>query len=246
MAGIVLLPFSLRALRYFQKRDLLIVAAVGVIGNMIPAYLFATAQQYVPSALAGMLNSLVPLFTVALGMLFFNIKTIRRQWMGVVIGLIGAGALILGGERSISETPVIPSLMIILATACYATSVNLIYKYLSKRSSINVAAIALLLASPLPLLHLLFTGFWQKAISSQENLINLGYISILAIVGTALAVVIFNYLIQKSSAVFSSSVTYLIPVVAIGWGLLDGETVTSIQLFSVGGIFFAIRMINSG
>jgi drug/metabolite transporter (DMT)-like permease len=245
LAAIVLLPFSLKALRYFSRSELIKVAVVGMVGNMIPAYLFATAQVYVPSSLAGMLNSLVPLFTVVIGAIFFSISTNRKQWIGVLIGLVGALTLILGSGKQINDIPFLPSLMVVLATICYALSVNVIYRFLSKRSSVNVAAIALLLASPIPFFYLGYSGFWLRAFSSEENIIAVGYLSILAVVGTALAVVVFNYLIQKSSAVFSSSVTYLIPVVAMVWGLLDGEAISLQQALAVGGIFIAIRMINS-
>lgn len=245
LAAAVLTPFSFRALRYFNRSELWKVAIVGLIGNLLPAYLFATAQLSAPSSLAGMLNSLVPLFTVLIGSVLFGAHAKRTQWLGVVVGLIAAIVLIAGSGANIESIPIAASSMIVIATICYAISVNVIYTYLSKRSSVNVAAIGLLLASPLPLVHLVASGFWSRAFSSKGHLEALGYLSILAIIGTALAVVVFNYLIKHSSAVFSSSVTYLIPVVAMLWGLLDDELISLQQVLAVVGIFTAIRMINS-
>lgn len=245
MAGFVLIPFSLTFLRKYDKTTLLIMAGVGIIGNMIPAYLFTIAQTTVPSAVAGMLNSMVPLFTVVIGASFFKIHVFKKQWLGVGTGLLGAVILILSGPLKFDETPIFASSLVILATICYAVSVNLIHAYLGKVSSLRVAAIAILLAAPIPFFHLLFSGFWIKAFESDENVLNLGYISILAILGTALAVAIFNQLIKHSGAVFASSVTYLIPIVALCWGFIDGEIVTLAQVGAVAVILLAIRMINS-
>lgn len=243
MAAFVLTPFSLRALRYFTKAELLKVAIVGFFGNMFPAYLFATAQMSIPSSLAGMLNSLVPLFTVLIGAIVFAVKIKRMQWLGVIMGLIAALLLISGNVSGVQVNSIWPPLMVVLATVFYAISVNVIYTYLSKRSSVNVSAVALLMASPFPFCYLLYSGFWLKAFSGPSQVESLLYVLLLGVVGTALAVVVFNYLIKHSSAVFSSSVTYLIPVVAIFWGLLDGEQITWIQGAAVVGIFLAIRMI---
>jgi drug/metabolite transporter (DMT)-like permease len=94
------------------------------------------------------------------------------------------------------------------------------------------------------LLVLVFSGFFNDLVWTSEVSESLFYVSLLAIVGTAMAKVLFNRLVQISSPVFSSSVTYLITVVAVAWGMWDGERLSLYQLFSVVIIFAGVYLVN--
>ena len=72
---------------------------------------------------------------------------------------------------------------------------------------------------------------------------SIGYILILALIGSAFANVMFNKLISISSPVFSVSVTYLLPIVGIGWGILDGEFFSKFQWMSCCVILYGIYLV---
>jgi drug/metabolite transporter (DMT)-like permease len=234
ISGLALFPLAFHQLKNFPlwNKKFLAICMVAIFGNLLPAILFATAQLKLPSGATGMLNSLVPLFTLAIGFLFFGVKPILRQIIGVLLGLIGAVVLIFGSSQiGIEGVPIAYSLMVIAATLCYGISVNTIKSWLKDMSSIQITAFAFFVLMPFMGLGLLFNGFFEIAFEAQNQL-NLGYLTILGIVGTAGALLLFNQLIKFTSAVFASSVTYMIPIVAMSWGLIDGE---ELNLFHASG-----------
>lgn len=245
IAMLVLLPIALKNLASF-KGKILPLFLTGLFGNAIPAFLFATGQQYIPSGLTGMLNSLTSLFTLLIGILFFGMAPIRTQIIGVVVALVGALGLI--GFENLAEFGDYGkySLLIILAAACYGIGVNIIKSHLHEVKPTHITSLSFLLVGP-PLMLFLLTGtdFTHKLAKNPESWMGVFYISLLGILGTAVAVIIFNRLIKETTAVFASSVTYLIPVVAVGWGLLDGEEIASNQLIYLVLILIGIFLINS-
>lgn len=234
ISGLALLPLAYGQLNKFPiwNKEFLAICMVAVFGNLLPALLFATAQLKLPSGATGMLNSLVPLFTLSVGFLFFGVRPNFRQILGVFIGLIGAVVLIFGSSQiGLVGVPLIYSLMVIAATLCYGISVNTIKSWLKEMSSIQITAFAFFVLMPFTGIGLLLNGFFEIAFL-PSNQLNLGYLTLLGLVGTAGALLLFNQLIKFTSAVFASSVTYMIPVVAMCWGLLDGE---ELNLFHASG-----------
>jgi len=222
-----LMPFALARLREIRREDWKYLILVGIIGSGIPAFLFAKAQEGIDSSLAGILNSLTPLFTLIVGMSFFALRVKWFNIFGVVLGLIGALGLvnISGGQGF--EVNIRYAAYIVVATVCYAFNVNLIKFRLPHVNPITITSVAFLLIGLPALLHLLFfTGFLLRIQSDPAALEGLGYIAILAVIGTGLALMLFNTLIKMSSPVFASSVTYLIPIVALIWGVADGEKIS--------------------
>ncbi|MDA9938131.1 DMT family transporter [Salibacteraceae bacterium] len=234
ISGIVMLPLAYKQLKTFPlwNKKFAAICMVALFGNLLPAILFATAQLELPSGETGMLNSLVPLFTVAIGFMFFGTKLISRQVIGVLIGLVGAITLIYGSSQiGIVGVPIIYSLMVIAATLCYGISVNTIKSWLVDLSSKQITGFAFFVLLPFMTVGLIYNGFFDIAFEA-ENRLNLAYLSILGVFGTAGALLLFNQLIKFTSAVFASSVTYMIPIVAMCWGLLDGE---ELNLFHASG-----------
>jgi drug/metabolite transporter (DMT)-like permease len=125
----------------------------------------------------------------------------------------------------------------------YAISINVIKKYLQDLDALSISSLAFLMIGPFSAIYIFNTDFLVLSASS-EGVESLLYIVLLAVVGTSLAVVIFNQLISRSSAIFASSVTYLIPIVAIFWGIFDGEKVTLIHLLSVVIILSGVYLVN--
>jgi len=242
IAFISLIPFLLKAVKIVQKKHLLAIVIMAFFGNGIPAFLFTKAQTQLDSSLVGILNSLVPLFTLLLGIYFFRTKPSKTNIVGIITGLFGAVFLTystMGDGVQINNY----MYLVILATVMYAISINVIKKYLQDIDALSVTALAFAIIGPLSAFYIFSADFFTVSMSN-EGIGALLYIALLAVVGTSSAVVIFNQLIYRSSAIFASSVTYLIPIVAIFWGVFDGEKVTLIHLISVAIILSGVYLVN--
>lgn len=239
-----LLPFALIRLGKIKRKHLIYFAIVGFIGSAFPAFLFAKAQTVLDSQIAGILNSVSPLFTLIIGVVFFQFKTKWFNVLGVFIGLAGAvGLLWASNEKNFSLNFGYGSL-IIIATLFYAININIVKKYLKEVDSVTIAALAFMFIG-LPAIVVIFsTDFVARVSTGTTALVNFGYISILAIVGTALSLMIYNYLIKISSILFAASVTYLIPIVAVLWGILDGEPFKITYIVWILLIFAGVFLVN--
>jgi drug/metabolite transporter (DMT)-like permease len=230
VAWLCLLPFVAGSFRKIPKTKWKFIAVSGLFGNGFPAYLFTTAQTVVSSALAGILNSITSLFTMLLGYFFFRSKFTTLRVLGVLIGFGGTVYLINSStnEKFTADVPHI--MLIVVATLFYAISVNTIRHRLAEVKSIHIAGFALCFAGPPAAIYLFTTDFVERLSSGSPALMSFFYVCLLAIFGTSVSIVVFNYLIKISSALFAASCTYLIPVVAILWGYADNESL-GIPLF---------------
>jgi drug/metabolite transporter (DMT)-like permease len=246
IAGVALLPFALRKLKQFPKsqKERAGILFVALFGNFFPAFLFALAQTQLPSGVTGMLNSLVPLFTLLIGFLFFQSRYKWMQVLGIAIGLSGAVTLIYVTSNISGNISWVYSLMVIAAACCYAISVNTIKAWLHDVPSVLITAFAFLFIGPFVTIGLFIEGFWTLAFSTTQHLAGLGYLTLLGVLGTAVAVLIFNELIKFTSALFASSVTYLIPIVALGWGLADGEQLSLFHFTGMMLILCGVYLVN--
>ena len=241
MAWLVTLPFLLGRFKEISKKEWLVLLSVGLLGNGLPAFLFATAQTEIDSSLAGMLNSLVPILTMGFGLLLFGLRTWLLQVVGLVIGFVGAIMLIVmpGGIDGFQPA----ALLVVLASTCYAFNLNMVRKFLPQMPSMLITAGSFLWVGPLCLLYLFSTDFTSR-FEHEFALQSFGAIVVLAVVGTTIAVLMFNRLIQSGGAVFASMVTYIVPIVAILWGVLDGETVSGWSIFGVFTILAGVYLVN--
>ncbi len=227
-AAIFLLLIGFKSLSIIPLRHWKYIALTATLGTFIPAFLFSIAQTQIDSSVSAILNSLTPLNTMILGGLVFGLNFKRSQIFGVVIGLVGTFLLIINGAIHHPEQNYYYALLIIIASICYATNVNLIKKYLSDLSPLSITTGNFLVLLFPALIVLFFSGFFEViAVESVQH--SLLYIVILGVVGTGIANIIFFKTIQISSPVFATSVTYLIPIVAFSWGLLDNEMLTPVQ-----------------
>lgn len=228
-ASIFLLLIGFKSLVKIPKEKWKYIAMTSIFGTFLPAYLFAIAETEIDSSTTGILNSLTPLITLLLGALAFGIMAQRRQIFGVFIGLIGSGLIVLSGFANHPNQNYYYAFLVLIACFCYALNVNLIKKHLSGLNSLSIATgnFAVLL---IPALIILFGTGFSEVVSVQKVQQSLWFIMILGVAGTGIANIIFFKLIQISSPVFATSVTYLIPIVACLWGFLDGEILTPFQL----------------
>lgn len=241
-----LLPFALKRFRNHSLKKWMLFLTVGTIGSLIPAFLFAAAQKGIDSSLAGILNSLTPLFTLLLGMAFFRTRPKWFNVAGVFIGLSGAlGLVSVSGNGNFSFNMGF-AILIIIAAICYAINVNTIKAFLQDVEPITITAMSFFTVGPIAAAYL-FTGtsFMTTVGGNSEALKGLGYLAILSIGGTGLALMLFNTLIQLTSAVFASSVTYFIPVVAVMWGIADGEKFRAGFLIWICLVIAGVLLVNT-
>lgn len=233
VAGLALAVFGIRNFKYIPKKLMPWVIGGSCLGNFIPMFLFPFAQQNVSSSMAGILDSLVPIFILIFGYLLFEIKSTQTQILGAIVGFVGAAILMKGGEVG-GGSDVFYSLLIIVATIMYGINGLIISKYLSGIPSFKLSSVVFTVWLFPSLLILGLTDFYSEFEATSVQLEGLGYVAILGLVGTAIAMILFYKLIQQTSAIFASVVTYLMPIVAVMWGVLDGEKLT--WLHGVGGL----------
>ncbi|GAB1348064.1 DMT family transporter [Ignavibacteriales bacterium] len=239
LSAFVLLPVAWKHYLLYLKKYWKHFLFFACMTNLLPAILFAQAQSQISSSLAGILNSMTPIFTFAIGILLFSSPFKVNQALGLILGIAGSVMLILFGGNGLGDINYY-AFFVVLATMFYGLGNNFLRKNFMDIPPVALTAVSFMTVLPVALIILLFSGFIGTATTHPLALQSLGYIVILAIVGTAMSLILFNKLIQTTSAVFASTVTYLIPIVAVGWGLLDGET---ISIMHIGGLVLIISGI---
>lgn len=240
-AALFLLLIGFKSLAKIPHVKWKYIALTATLGTFIPAFLFAVAQTQIDSTVSSILNSLTPLNTLIFGVFAFGLTFRRPQVFGVFIGLIGTFLLIINGAMHHPEQNYYYAILIIIASVCYAINVNLIKKYLSDLSPLSITTGNFLVLLLPAIVVLYFSGFFE-VIAVERVQHSIAFILILGVVGTGIANIIFFKTIQISSPVFATSVTYLIPVVAFCWGLLDNEMLTPIQFLGAFIILFGVYL----
>jgi drug/metabolite transporter (DMT)-like permease len=246
IAAICMTPFLFRYAPQLTARDWGMLFIVGMTGNGIPAYLFAQSETFLPTAVVGVLNSMSPIWTLVIGYLFFQLRFPWINGVGVLVGVVGASILALAGKgHSSAEQNLNYSLLVVIATVCYGINTNLLKRYFAGRDPIMIATVALSTVGwPSIVVLLTCTDFMHRMQANPAAPSALGYIAILAAVGTALGVALFNRLLQISNIIFATSVTYLIPIVAVIWGLILEESFTELHLLGFAIILAGVWLAN--
>ena len=217
-ASIFLLPVALRRLDRVRKGQFIFLASIGFLGSLISGFLFAVAQVKIESGIVGVVNAMTLIFTILIGLVIYKQKHPISIFIGVIIGFIGTAMLVLADpENGLGFNYY--TLFVVLATACYGFNINIIKHHLNKLQALTVTAISLLIAGPFALFYLIFfTDFFANVMSFPEVQVAAGYTALLGILSTAIALSLFNKLVQITDPIFASSVTYLIPIVALFGG----------------------------
>jgi drug/metabolite transporter (DMT)-like permease len=247
IAGLFLLPFMLIHKKEINKSNLFPAILVGVCGNGIPAFLFTYAETGINTSLAGMLNATTPVFTVLIAVVIFRNKFLWLNYLGVFLGFCGALLLVYfgGGSAGADKGQIFSASLVLIACFLYGTSVNIMRNYLHSVKPIAITAFSLLSVGIPCLIYLFSTDYFQILSTHPGAWKAMGFITILSLIGTALSVVIFYYLIRMTSAVFASSVTYLIPVTAMFLGVIEyGEVIHFEQFIAIGVILCGVWLIN--
>jgi len=247
-AGMVLIPLSIPRLKNLNKKQVKNLIIVGLVGSFIPAFLFAKAQTQLSSSLTGVFNAMTPLFVVIIGALFFKARITSRNMVGLLIAFVGVVILLMVKEGAGFEglgSINAYAFFVLLACVCYGINLNIIkYRFVTLKP-VAITAISLLMVLPAALIYLFaFTQFSFKLVHVEGAWTAASYIMLLGILGTAIALILFNVMVKVATPVFASSVTYLIPIVAIFWGLLDGEVLLLGHYFGIAAVIVGVWVGN--
>ncbi|WP_114901478.1 DMT family transporter [Kordia sp. SMS9] len=244
VTAVFLFPIGLKKVKAIQRSQWKWIFWTAMAGSLFPVFLFALAQEQLDSAVTSMLNSLTPLNTIVFGSLLFGVAVSKRQIYGVLIGLIGALVLIIAGANFNESQNYWYSAFVFLATIGYGLNVNIIKKYLNDVNAMAIVTGNFVIIIIPAFIILAFTGFFNDILKNEAMQVALGYVVVLSLFGTAIAKVIYSRLVQISSPVFASSVTYTMPIVAIFWGILAGEKLSFYQILGGFVILLGVYLVN--
>ncbi|HCX21097.1 MAG: EamA family transporter [Flammeovirgaceae bacterium] len=244
-ASLFMLPFAIRSVKKVRKEHVKYLISVGFVGSFTPAFLFAIAQTKLESSITGVLNALTPIFTILVGLIFYAQKQKVQVFIGVFIGFVGTTILVLAGSGGDISNFNFYAFFVVAATVMYALNTNLIKYHLSDLKAVTITSISLAFVGPIAAIQLLFfTDFSYKLMNVEGTMMATSFILVLGVLGTAIALLIFNRLVSLTDPVFTSSVTYIIPVVAICWGLIDGEVLLATHIIGICGILIGVYIAN--
>ena len=242
LASFVLFPFLAKNLQEIKKNDYLILFISGIVGNVLPYFLYPIAQTKIDSATSGVLTSLTPFFALIVGVLFYKLKATKNNIIGLVIGFIGTSLLILFSNKLDGFSVDLFGLFVVAATLLYGINLNLVKYHLNHLKPITITSFSIVSIFPITVYILFYSTPFLSHLNNFNNYsLEFGYVFILGVLGTSIATIVFYNLIKIKDTVFASMVTYLMPLIAIIFGVLDGEIINAIQLFGMalimGGVF---------
>jgi len=243
-AFLCVFPFVAHKFRKVERSRWKFLFLTGMLGNGIPAILFPLAETNISSSVAGMLNAMTPLFTMIVGISLFGMTGGRNRVVGLIIGLIGTLILVGGKNATLENGNPWFAGFIVLATICYAFSVNILRYRLADMGSVMISGFALMFAGVPMGIYLFSTDFVRRTQETPGAVFSLSAVLILGVFSTAISTVLFNRLIKMAGALSASSVTYLIPMVAMIWGFYDKENLGWIHIIGLCGILIGVYLIN--
>ena len=241
-AGVILLPFAWKVMQRIPKEKISFIILSGFLGSFFPAFLFCLAETKLDSSFAGTLNSLTPIFVLIVGASFFQLKVNQRQVLGILISFTGSILLFLSKSGKTGDLMYIG--FIVLATFLYGLNVNMVSRKLKEVASFDIAVLAFSFLTIPSLIILLVFQTHQLNLSDNQTLWSVLASAGLGIAGTTVASILFYILLKRAGGVFASTVTYGIPFVAIGWGLVYKEKITLAVVLSLLLILLGILITN--
>ena len=242
-AGLVFIPFAFFHISKVPRKKIGLLIVTGIFGNLLPAFCFAIAILKIDSSLAGILNSLTPICVVIIGVLVFRDKIKAQKIIGVLIGFAGL-CLLTVTQKNISINNWGYAALVLVGTVSYGINVNLVSHYLKEIKPIHIATISLAFMSIPTGLVLWQQGFFKLDFTDSTVQWAVFNSTLLGLVASAFATVLFYVLVQKASGLFASLVTYGIPFVALFWGFIDGESITLAGIVSLAIILFGVFLAN--
>ena len=240
---LLIAPIGYNKIKHIPKNKMKWVAISAFVGSFFPAYLFAFAETEISSSVTAVMVSLTPLFTLLISVIIFGEELLKKQVVGVIIGFLGIIVLI-NNELLSSSFNILYVMFIVLAAFCYAVNANLLKYKLPNIPALGIVFMSFLFMFIPAFIVLFFSDFPFSDFTSNPLILeSIVYIVILALFGTAVAKVMYIKLLAISTPVFSVSTTYLMPVVAIFWGLLDGEEFKLTQFIGTSIILIGVYLV---
>ena len=240
---IIIAPIGYQKIKHIPRQKMKWVALSAFVGSFFPAYLFAFAETEISSSITAVMVSLTPLFTLLISVFVFGEELLKKQVFGVLIGFTGIIVLI-NNELFSSSFNILYIMFIVLAAFCYAINANVLKYKLSNIPALGIVFMSFLFMFIPAFIILCFSDFPFSDFPSDPLIIeSIIYIIVLALFGTAIAKVLYIKLLAISTPVFSVSTTYLMPVVAIFWGLLDGEEFKLTQFTGTAVILLGVYLV---
>lgn len=243
IAFLAFLPLFFYHFKQITWNKIFPLFVIGLCGSGLPAFLYATAQTHISSGVAGLLNALTPIFTFLLALMFFGRTFSWKQLAGITLGFVGTSIIFLSKNEGGTSFPIVSGLLIVLATLCYGISANTVANYLKGVKPLVISTVSFSLIGPWVLVYLLQTDFVTVISTHEYGMKSFLALLVLSLVGTFGANILFFKLIQIKDAVFSSSVSFLVPIVALMWGFLDGEYFTIYFFLALTLIFAGVFLV---
>jgi drug/metabolite transporter (DMT)-like permease len=243
-AAIIILIYSYNSLVKIPKKSWKWILITAYTGTFFPVYLISYGQTEIESGLASIITTITPINTLIVGIIFFGLVYTKKQLLGLLIGLIGAILLIHEASEADINLNIYYSFFIYMTTVGYAASVNLIKNYLTDISPEALTAGIFISISPPALIVLFLSDFSSLNFEDTEVLNSIIFVFILGVFSSAIAQTLFNKFVKIASPLFAAAVTYTMPIIAIFWAILDGETLTIMQFFSTAIILTGVYMVN--
>jgi len=245
IAGLLMLPIALVKIREVKRDQYWTLLVSGLIGVFIPAFLFTTAQKHIDSGVAGILNTLSPLWTLIMGAIFYQQVFRRPAVLGILIGLAGTVLLMISRSGGSITGFNAFALLIVLATAFYGLNLNFVKFNIKSLGSLAITSVSITMIGPLGAIVLFgFTDFTANIQTVEGAWKASGFVMLLALMSTAIAGLIFNKLVRITTPIYTSMVTYLMPLVSVGWGVLDGEKLYATHFMGMGAILIGVYLVN--
>jgi len=242
-SGLALLPFCYSAMKQIPKNKLLAVVLSGVMGSFIPAYLFCIAETKIDSALAGILNALTPLFTIIVGIAFFNLQSSKQKIIGILLGFAGLLLSVTAG-KTLHFDNFSYSFFVVLATIFYGLNVNMVGSQMQKVSAINIASVAFCFTMIPAGIILFSTGYFDYDFSNPSLIEASIAGGTLGVINTSIASILFYVLVKRAGIIFASTVTYAIPFVSLAIGVYYNEPIHPLRLVGLGVILCGVYIVN--
>ncbi len=245
-AFLFLLPPAVRRFGSIAPKSYPYLLSVGLLGSLVPSFLFAIAQTNLESSITGVINAITPIFTILVALIVYKQKQLPKVFVGILVGFVGTAILITAGKGSVLSNINFYAFFVVLATICYGINLNLIKHHLEHLHPVTVTSASLLFVGPAAAIYLFgFTDYWSRLTTVDGMWTATFYVSLLGILGTSIALILFNKVLQITDPLFASSVTYLIPIVAVVWGVIDGETLYLMHYIGMVAVGIGVYIANS-
>ncbi len=235
--ALMALPGARRKIDRADRRNLVVLS---LLWTGIPFTLFPIAEQYINSAVTGLLNGAMPIFAALVAAVFLRDFPRGAQLAGLVTGFVGV-TLISAPSLGEGSSEALGVGLVLLATVCYGFAVNIAAPLQQRYGSIAVMAKMLALATVWTLPYGIY-GLAESSFSVRSTIA----VAVLGIMGTGVAFAIMASLVGSVGSTRASFITYLIPFVSLALGVAFlGDEVSPVAVIGVvlvvGGAFLASR-----